>query len=286
VTAEDIGDRLFILSGRQTPLCIARGGRDGPEVMKETIEAVRRVIKENRIDVVILDPFVALHAVPENDNGAINAVCRTLAMLADETGCSIEIVHHVRKSAPGQGEHTVEDARGAGAMLAAVRSARVLNGMTREEAARAGIENARLYFRVDNGKSNLAPPAEHSTWHHLVSVQLGNGRPGTAGDDVGVVAPWAWPDPSDSLSPDDIRAIQDAVAGGEWRDDVRSNVWAGYAVADALGWDRDTPAAKTKLKAVLQSLKEDGFLRTKSGLDAARKRKVFVVVGKQLEQNQ
>ena len=68
--------------------------------------------------------------------------------------------------------------------------------MTKEEAARAGIENPRSYFRVDNGKANLAPPADKSTWRRHVSVQLGNGETiPHAGDNVGVVAAWEWPDP-------------------------------------------------------------------------------------------
>jgi hypothetical protein len=279
ITADHLAGRLFVLSGRDVELCIARMGRGGVEVVKPTVEALRRFILENHIDVVILDPFVALHAVPENDNGAINTICRQLAMLADEGNCAIELVDHTRKGASGeQGERTVDDARGASSKLAAARSARVLNTMTKEEGARSGVRDHREYFRVDNGKANLAPASENSRWYHKVNVPLGNG------DDVGVVTPWKWPDLSDGLTPANIRAIQDAIAGGEWRDDIRSGAWAGNAVADALGWDRDTPAAKNKLKSVLQSVKGDGYLRTKSGLDAKGNRRLFVVIGQSFDQ--
>jgi hypothetical protein len=54
-------------------------------------------------------------------------------------------------------------------------------------------------FRVDNGKANLAPPAESSTWREIVSVSLGNARGAIAGDSVGVVIPWTWPDRSGAL---------------------------------------------------------------------------------------
>jgi AAA domain len=273
---EELGDRLFVLSGRDHAICIARMERGTLQIETATIDTLRKVIRENGIDVVVIDPFVAAHAVPENDNNAINAVCHELRMLAEETGCAIELVHHTRKGASGdQGERTVDDARGASSLHGAVRSARVLNTMTRDEAARIGIENPRSYFRVYQGKSNHAPPAESSTWYRLANERLANG------DDVGVVVPWQWPNLSDELTSDNIQAIQAAISTGSWKADVRAGAaWAGHAVADALGWDRDTPAAKGKLKGVLQSLVQDGYLRTQSGFDAKGNRRVFVVVGK------
>jgi RecA-family ATPase len=139
IRPEDLGDRLFIASGRDTPITIATEDKSGLRLSDLAIAALRRAIHQNAIDVVILDPFVACHAVSENDNNKINAVCRQLAMIADETGCAIELVHHTRKSSAGQSEHTADDARGASAIIAAARSVRVLNRMTRDEAAKAGI---------------------------------------------------------------------------------------------------------------------------------------------------
>jgi AAA domain len=281
---EDLGGRLFVLSGRDHAICIARMERGTLKIETATIDTLRKVIRENGIDVAVIDPFVAAHAVPENDNNAINAVCHELRMLAEETGCAIELVHHTRKGASGdQGERTVDDARGASSLHGAVRSARVLNTMTRDEAARIGIENPRSYFRVYQGKSNHAPPAEHSTWYRLANVSLANG------DDVGVVVPWQWPDPSEGLTPDKVRAIQEVIAGGRWRKNVQATAWAGYAVAQALGWgpvDQNDKTTKAKAGEVLQAVIKDGFLRVEPGKDERRKDTFFVVVGKQVEQTQ
>ena len=84
-----------------------------------------------------------------------------------------ELVHHSRKT----GADVVQDGRGAVALLAAARSARVLNGMSEDEASQGG-ENF--------GKVNLAPPADKAAWFRFVSVALGNG------DDVGVPTPWRF----------------------------------------------------------------------------------------------
>ena len=40
-------------------------------------------ILERRIDLLILDPFVSCHDVPENDNGAVDRVTKTWAALAE-----------------------------------------------------------------------------------------------------------------------------------------------------------------------------------------------------------
>jgi AAA domain len=252
-------------------------------VAEPVIAALKRTMVENKIDLLIIDPFVACHAVPENDNGAINAVCRQWAMLAEETGCAVELVHHVRKGAVGQIEHSVDDARGAGALLAAARSVRVLNRMTADEASRAGVSNPRSYFRIDTGKANMAPPAESSTWRQIVSQPLGNDRGEVRGDSVGVVVQWAWPDFAGALTPDDVRAIQGAVSAEEWRADVRAKNWAGRAVAEALGLDMSEPSTKARVKAILKSLIGDGWLKEVDGKDDARKDRRFVEVGRKMK---
>jgi RecA-family ATPase len=105
-------------------------------VVNEVIETIRA----NKLDVFQVDPFVSSHRVTENDNNAIDRVAKTWARIADQTGVAIELVHHVRKTAPGQ-EITVEDGRGASALLAAARSARVLNPMAENEANSFGLES-------------------------------------------------------------------------------------------------------------------------------------------------
>ena len=173
VDPAEIAGRLFLNSGRDCEIVVASATRAGTVVAEPVVAAMTSTITANGIDVVILDPFVTTHAVVENDNGAVALVCKTFARIADETETAIELIHHVRKT--GGAEVTVEDGRGAGAMLSAVRSARVLNPMTKEEADKAGVDKARSFFRVDNGKANMAPPPDASEWFRLVPVALGNG---------------------------------------------------------------------------------------------------------------
>src|SRR5262249_7839073 len=195
--------------------------------------------------------------------------------------CAIELVHHVRKATFGQNEYSVDDARGAGAMIAAVRSARTLNRMTQAEANKVGIADHWRYFRVDRGKGNNAPPPDKTTWRRHISQELGNGvNIVDGGDSVGVVTAWEWPDPTEDVTPDDVRAVQEAVAAGVWREDAQAKHWVGKAIAGALDLDLAEPSVKAKVKALQKSWVQENVLKVVQGKDPNRETKNFVEVGK------
>lgn len=254
IPAEEVAGRLFIDSGREVPIIIAEKQGENVKVAVPVVEAVRDAIRENAIDVFMVDPFVSCHGVPENDNGAIDRVAKTWAKIADECACSVELVHHVRKHGGGvTADYTVEDARGAVALIGAVRSARVLNFMSKEDAEKAEVPtNQRLFhFRVDNGKSNMQPPLDRATWRRLVNVDLGNATDAYAGDSVGVVTSWTMPGLFDGLTTDDLRRVQIKIASGNWAENSQAGNWAGYAVAEVLEISAGTASEKTRIKSLL-----------------------------------
>jgi hypothetical protein len=276
ISPYDVKNRLFVNSGRDTEIVIAEQTSSGTVVCGPVVEAVTRTIKENRIGLVIIDPFVSSHRVTENDNNAIDRVAKTWARIADETGCAVELVHHARKT--NGNEVSVEDGRGAVALLAAARSARVLNPMTEDEAAKANVENRRLHFRVDSGKANLAP-IDKATWHKLASVALGNGPLGADGDYIGVVTSWAWPDAFEDVTVADLRKVQRIIAEGRWRESVQAKDWAGKAVAQALNLDPDNKAHRSKIATLLKTWIKNGALRLVDERDERREIRAYVVVG-------
>src|SRR5262249_7773359 len=144
----------------------------GIEFEKQTIIDIATSIRENAIDYFVVDPFVNCARFAENDNNMMAAIIEKVwASIAERQNCAGMLVHHVRK---GGGNYTAEDARGAGALINSCRNVRVLNVMTKDEGKKASVERHRSYFRIDNGKANLAPPSEESEWRKIVSVDLGN----------------------------------------------------------------------------------------------------------------
>lgn len=277
IAEDDLGGRLFVDSGRDREIVIAREDRNGLLIAFPLVDALVGEISARQIDVLVIDPFVASHAVSENDNTKIEAVVRQWMRVAEEARCSIELIHHVRKS-NGQQETTVEDARGAGALLAKVRSARVLNGMTKTEAQEIGIEEKERtsFFRIDNGKSNLMPRSEGAAWRKMVSVPLGN-RVDAMEDHVGVPTRWQRPDALAGLKDHHRQAVVAAVRAGEWRDDIRAGNWVGLAVAGAMGLDLDDPKDKATVKQLVRMWTKTGVFQVVQGFDSSRRPRAFII---------
>lgn len=183
VDANQIGDRLYTDSGRDQDFVIMRQNGRELKVCEPFVEQMVAEIERREIDVVIVDPFVSTHEVPENDNTAVQRVVKAWTEVADRANCCVEVVHHVVKNG---GEITADSARGAGALKDKTRSLRVLNPMTEAEAEKTGIDDPERYFRIDLGKFNMTAKG-HSGWRRFVSVPLGNGGTFSPGDEIGVV---------------------------------------------------------------------------------------------------
>ena len=275
----EIEGRLFF-DGRETEIVLATQTKSGAVVAVPVVEALKAAIKDNAIDVAMIDPFVSSHRVAENDNNAIDLVVKALGRIAGETNAAIDVVHHTRKN--GGAEITAEDSRGASAQVAAARSVRVLNRMSESEAERAGVEEEqrRRYFRVEIDKANLAPPTK-AAWCCLESVALGNGSGGIIDDQdyIAVVIPWTWPDVFQDVTAADLREVQKRVAAGRCRENSQAADWVGNIVADVLGLDAGNKAHKAKIKSILKTWKMNGALVAVPGKDDARREKTFIEVG-------
>jgi hypothetical protein len=274
--AEIVGG-LFLDSGRDQDFVIARESRNGIDIARPVVRSLVENIQANEIALVIVDPFVACHAVRENDNTAVDLVVREWARVADESGAAVELIHHVRKGAAGV-EVTADDARGAKALVDKARSVRLLVPMTKDEAERADIDERRRFFQVVHGKANLALPPEVGTWRQLVSTSLGNGG-GGPDDLVGVAASWAWPSALDGMTVADLVAVQRRIADGNWRADHQAKAWVGNAVAETLGLDLAEKAVRARIKSMLRTWTENGALKEVDALDEKRMTKRFVMVG-------
>lgn len=279
LTQEDIGGRLFVNSGRESPLRIAALDKQGTaRILRPIVDGFSAEMAAMAIDVASIDPFVSSHQIPENDNNGMDLVTKEWGSVADRANAAIGLIHHTRKM--GGEETTADSARGGKAIVDAAREARVLNRMSKEDAAKAGIDNHRLYFRTYSDKANMAPPADHSDWFKLESVALGNG------DEVGVVVPWSWPDPFETITQQDVLRVQAAVAEREYRESVQSKDWIGYLIADVTGLDPSEAAEKQKIKSIVREWLEKGWLKVTKIRDEKGKDRPVVVAGKRLQEGE
>ena len=257
-----LGDGLFARSGRDVPICMASETKLGLIVNTNTRDTLLRDLVDNRIDVLILDPFVATHEISENDNVKVNVVARAFGWIAEKANASVELIHHTRKGQLGE-DRGVDDARGAKALTDAARSVRVLNPMQAAEAEALGInpELRRSHFRVDDAKTNLVPPSSAAVWRKLQSVDLGNAGANQSSDHVGVVIAWTKPSAMEGLTAEHVATLRQRLTdGAPARRDVRSPDWAGHALAAVMGIDTQSAAARKRLGATLDALVKERVL--------------------------
>jgi hypothetical protein len=236
--------------------------------------AIERFIKEQRADVLIFDPLQDLSSSPET-NEVFRLLGQRLRRMASDTKVSLGLIHHTRKIAPGM-QATIEDGRGGSALRGTARFNRILNPMTEDEAAKAGLENHRFYFRIGDMESNLAPPsADVNRWFEKASVETPNG------ERIGAVKPWKWPDAFDGVTPQQaatIKAQVDLMAEPP-RADARSPKWVGELVADVLGLNMTKPGDKARVKTLVAGWVKTDVLRITDQHDKRSGREVKVIIG-------
>ncbi|WFU21291.1 AAA family ATPase [Bradyrhizobium sp. CB1717] len=284
LTENDIGDRLFVNHGRDRPLVIAKTeGRD-TVICTPVVDALIAEIKERGIDVVIVDPFISSHKVPENDNNAIDLVVKEWGKVADRANCAVELVHHVRK---GEQEVTVQSARGGVALTDGCRSVRVLNRMTEAEAKNAGVDHHRSYFSSYADKANLTKPADKRDWFKLVSTDVdnnplsrlgGNSFGDLKGDDIGVATRWEWPDLLAGVTASDFERCAQAIRASQWRANQRANSWVGISIAKTLGLSLADKKDRAKVVALIKTWRETGALIEVEKQAENRQMKKFIEV--------
>jgi RecA-family ATPase len=282
IKPEDVKGRLFMDGEDTMQITLAAEGRDGLITNNDMLAAMIRVIKENNIGAVILDPFVSAHLVNENNNGSIQAVVAMLRKLARDTNSSVQLVHHIRK---GNGDDaTIDSVRGAGSLIGAARAARVINRITPEDAMALGVDEheALGIFRVDDGKANLAPPSDKAVYRRMQSVEIANG------EHIGVATEFKLPDLFDGVTADNARNVQKIVNEAEanqtpYKANVQAKQYVGHAVAEELNLDMEKPGDKAKVKAIVKQWLKTNVLKAAEMYDKRQGRDVqCVVVGEMI----
>jgi RecA-family ATPase len=237
VSKRECGDRLRVtsLKGPKRPrwhVATQRSTREGGGAVlnRPFLDWLTKTLIVEQIDVLMIDPLVSFHRVREGDNADMDLVIKEgLGEVAIAANVAIGVSHHTGKPKFGQ-DATVEDSRGASAIIWAARINRVINNMSKAEANYLGVAVAERqdYLRVDRGKANPVPK-EKAIWLKLESEGIPNG------DDVAVVSSWKPADPFAAAPGDIAFQVRAIVRKGEYRTRPNSPQWIGYAVAPLLG---------------------------------------------------
>lgn len=253
----DLDGRLFLHSGRDRRVMMAKLSDDGYDILYPDKDAIIEAAQSAEIGHIVVDPFVKSHGLEENSNPHMDAAVTAWAEVAQATGAAIDLVHHTRKGAPAD----IEAARGGKALTDGARVGQVMSAMSIEEAHELGIKEGERwhYVRLDDAKVNMAPRADKARWFRLEMVDLGNRTTlYPSGDKVAALAPWEPPSVFKDLTPADCNAVLDRIAAGFapgilYRPDQRGGAsprWVGNVL---LEYDLTEAQVKQIIKLWLKS---------------------------------
>jgi hypothetical protein len=172
---------------------------------------LRQAIAHRHYDLLILDPFVKLHALNESDNPDMDFVCSLLIKIAQDCGIAVDSPAHTHKGAIQAGD--ADARRGASAQRDAGRLDYTFTVMSEDEAKRFGIpiDERKRYMRLDKAKANIVR-AVKARWFQLVSVPLGNTTAEyPEGDNVQAIEKWEPPATWGGISAEALNAILDEM---------------------------------------------------------------------------
>jgi hypothetical protein len=262
---EDIAGRLFIDSGidQRLETTIVKG-KDFA-IDEDLFRNIEQAVRKNRIDVVIIDPFVSSHGDNENDNGQMDRVAKAWAGLAVRANIAVAIIHHTRKTS-GDGQINTESARGAKSLTDAARVVRVLEPMSGDQAASYGLEGPAGYFSARLDKQNFGVPQAQDDWFRIVSEPLGNG------DQVGVVARFEALVSNTPPEPDILRAVQARCAEETWGKNIQAGDWIGKLIGEIGGFAAGDDKGKARAKRLMKCWLGQGYLVVEDAYDIKKSR--------------
>jgi len=163
------------------------------------LEQLVKIILDNQIDIIFVDPFAETFEGDENSNSELKWAGIIWREVARCTRVAVCLVHHTKKYATGMAGD-VDAARGAGALIGIARIVSTLFPMTTREAETmlkpADQDKRGLYLRYDDAKANLNIISPFARWFFKQTITLDNKTPELPGDDVGVLIPWKPEGPS------------------------------------------------------------------------------------------
>jgi DNA polymerase I-like protein with 3'-5' exonuclease and polymerase domains len=175
---------------------------------------LRRAIARTGCGLVVLDPFVKLHALNESDNADMDFLCSALIRIAQDHSIAVDSPAHTHKGQIQAGD--ADARRGASAQRDAGRLDYTLTVMSEPEAEQFGTnpDERKRYMRLDKAKANIVR-AVKARWFRLVSISLGNADAVYLdGDEVQAIEAWAPPEVWADAAPETLNAILDAIAAG------------------------------------------------------------------------
>lgn len=174
-----VAANVAFLPGAEFCFKVADGDRP-IKLRTEELEQFAKRLKELKIGVMMVDPFIETHDSDDSDNQAMRQVMAAYRDLAQKSDTAMFVTHHTPK---GASAGAADALRGATAIANSARIALTLFDASEDDAETYGIPAHELnrYVRLDDAKMNMSLRGAAPMWFKRHGVVLPNG------DEVGVL---------------------------------------------------------------------------------------------------
>lgn len=180
------------MDASQSDLILANNNNETVQMVQGNVDFVEQLARENAIDIMMFDPMLNIHTLPENDNSLMRHFLTQVRGIAHRTNTAIMIAHHTNKGG-GREADDPGNFRGASSIVDTPRIALSLssgdgpNAEKQKEMSAFGAtpRKGKKYMRIDNAKSNYGPKTgEALMWFEWKTART------PAHDIIGVPSPF------------------------------------------------------------------------------------------------
>jgi hypothetical protein len=259
---DDVLDRITFSGTDDGRLSLITINGNRAAVHQEGIAALRQLIIDHGIKLLVLDPLTTMVPDGLNENGLMAQLAGELKRVAKETGAAIALLHHFKKG----GDGSVEAISGAAAIVNHARVAITLRNMTEAEAKSfPNIMPSDLwrFIRPTNAKMNYAPRGVEADFIELKSHDLANPQPPFFSDKIQVAVPFvATAQVGGPVAIQDQKMIEDQIVA-----DIAGAAEPPYLHKQGRGADAET--IHTQIADIVEAVTK------RTGRDAAKIGKVI-----------
>lgn len=278
-----VEENLTLISGVANPMKLAEYRDGSVHVTRDNIDLLEFMMTENGVEVLVLDPLISLHSIPENANSEMAVLIAELKALIARVNAAMMLAHHDKKNISNRSieEASQDDARGAGTITTPMRAIVNLKRLSAKDAERLRIPalTAKRVIALTLGsKSNYSPRDTSARLFFSNSVQADNATADYSADNTVALSVYQLPKVSTLITDEHRDAILAEIASGEYRSATQAIQPLVDFVTTCIGAEPGDETRKLTV-AALKEWESKGWIAVEKKRDEHRKERPTYVRG-------
>lgn len=278
-----VEENLTLISGVANPMKLAEYRDGSVHISRDNIDLLEFMMTEKGVEVLVLDPLISLHSIPENANSEMAVLIAELKALIARANAAMMLAHHDKKNISNRSieEASQDDARGAGTITTPMRAIVNLKRLSKKDAERLRIPASsakRIIALTLGSKSNYSPRDASSRLFFSNSVQADNATADYSADNTVALSVYQLPKVSTFITDEHRDVILAGIASGEYRSATQALQPLVDFVTECTGAQSSDETRKLTV-AALKEWQSKGWIAVEKKRDEHRKERPTYVRG-------